>query len=109
MKPRPRSLAANSTRVLTQCGWCYIFTTSHEGELFEVFAIIGKTGGCGSAQIEAITRAITLNLRNGVDPAEVIHQLKGIQCPNGTIEAKSCADAIATVLQEQVELLGKVI
>jgi len=75
--------------------------------LFEVFARVGKAGGCADAQIEAIGRLISLCLRSGVEPRDIIKQLKGIRCPNplltrgGTI--LSCPDAIAKALEEHIE------
>ena len=47
---------------------------------FEVFGALGKAGGCDSAQLEAISRLVSLALRSGIDPANVIEQLRGITC-----------------------------
>jgi ribonucleoside-diphosphate reductase alpha chain len=74
--------------------------------IFEVFATLGKSGGCASAQLEATCRLITLALRSGIDVASVVKQLKGIRCPNIAWEdgksILSCADAIAGVLEKHI-------
>jgi ribonucleoside-diphosphate reductase alpha chain len=69
----------------------------------EVFAQMGKTGGCASSQIEAAGRLISLALRSGVKGNAIIKQLIGIRCPspawqNGKI-VLSCPDAMAQVLK----------
>jgi len=74
--------------------------------IFEVFATLGKSGGCASAQLEATCRLITLALRSGIDVASVVKQLQGIRCPSIAWEKGksilSCADAIASVLEKHI-------
>jgi hypothetical protein len=73
--------------------------------LVELFATIGKAGGCASSQIEAISRLISLALRSHIDPYSIIKQLKGIRCPNPTVfpsengKTLSCADGIAKAIE----------
>jgi ribonucleoside-diphosphate reductase alpha chain len=66
---------------------------------------MGKAGGCASSNTEALGRLISLALKKGADPAEVIEQLKGIRChvpyglgPNAVT---SCADAIGKALERR--------
>ncbi len=105
-QPRPKTLAGKSVKVKTGCGNLYITLNRGGDKLFEVFATLGRAGGCANAQNEALTRMITLSLRCGVPKEEIIKQLEGIQCPNPTMFPKeervlSCPDAIAKVIKEE--------
>ncbi|RLI75837.1 hypothetical protein DRP04_13115, partial [Archaeoglobales archaeon] len=85
------------------CGSIYV-TINEDGEgLAEVFVKLGRSGGCGASQTEAIGRLVSLALRSGIDPEEIIKQLKGIRCPFTTwhdgVAITSCADAVAKVLE----------
>jgi ribonucleoside-diphosphate reductase alpha chain len=102
-RKRPDVVSGTTPKVETGCGHMYVTVNNDaDGEPFEVFAQIGKTGGCASAQTQAITRLASLALRSGVDPKEIANQLQGIRCPipkmikGGTI--LSCPDAIGKVL-----------
>ncbi|MDO8578039.1 MAG: TSCPD domain-containing protein, partial [Dehalococcoidales bacterium] len=72
----------------------------------EVFSTLGKAGGCASAQLEAISRLVSLALRSGIEIAAIVKQLKGIRCPSIAWEegkaVLSCGDAIASVLEKQI-------
>ena len=105
-QPRPKILPGKSVKVKTGCGNLYITLNKNDGELFEVFATLGRSGGCAMAQNEALTRMITLSLRCGVPKEEIIKQLVGIQCPNpvmfpGKERVLSCPDAIAKAIKEE--------
>jgi ribonucleoside-diphosphate reductase alpha chain len=88
------------------CGTLFV-TANHDAHgLCEVFANLGKAGGCPS-QSEATCRAVSIALRCGVDPKALIEQLRGIRClstaaarnsGNG-IDVLSCPDAIARVME----------
>ena len=72
---------------------------------FEVFAALGKAGSTESAHLEAITRLVTMALRAGVDPNEVIKHLRGITdsptWDGGTL-VRSVPDAVALVLSRHM-------
>lgn len=104
-RPRPPVTQGVTERIGTGCGKLYV-TVNHDGEgICEVFAQMGKSGGCAASQIEGISRLISLALRSRVSMDAIIKQIKGIRCP-APLWAKggmvlSCADGIARVLEHQ--------
>jgi ribonucleoside-diphosphate reductase alpha chain len=103
---RAKTTSGVTERVTTGCGYMYVTVNSDEQGICEVFATLGKAGGCASAQLEATCRLISLALRSGIDVASVVKQLKGIRCPSIAWEEGksilSCADAIASVLEKHI-------
>jgi ribonucleoside-diphosphate reductase alpha chain len=105
ISPRPRNdITWGSTRKMTTgCGSLYVTINEDEHGLFEVFAAMGKGGGCAASQTEAVSRLISLALRSGIDREQIIKQIKGVRCPNQAWEKGgriySCADAIAKALE----------
>jgi len=106
--PRRRAKVTTGVteRVATGCGSIYVTVNSDADGVCEVFSTLGKAGGCASAQLEAISRLISLALRSGVDIESVVKHLKGIRCPSIAWEeghsVLSCPDAIGTVLEKHV-------
>lgn len=101
--PRPTILAGITVRVNTGCGPMYVQLNWYQKRLFEVFATLGKTGGCASCQSEGITRSVTMGLRCGAPVKEYVKQLKGLRCPTPVPFPResavwSCPDAISGVL-----------
>ena len=104
MEKRPRVLGGKTIKRRTGCGNLYIIVNSNGGEIIEVFAKLGKAGGCATCQLEALTRCITLGLKFGVPVAEIVNELKELRCPNPDITPEgslSCPDAIARALVER--------
>ena len=109
LKPRKRpEVLKGITRLMkTGCGNLYVTINKDKDEKpFEVFTNIGKAGGCAASQAEAIGRLISLALRSGIEPQEIVKQLKGISChspvwaSNGKIT--SCSDAIAKAIEAEI-------
>ena len=105
-RDRPRTTQGVTERVRTGHGNMYVTINFDEaGKPFEVFGTAGKSGGCESAQLEAISRLVSLALRSGIDPHHVIQQLRGITCcpawDSGTL-VRSSPDAVALALERSL-------
>jgi ribonucleoside-diphosphate reductase alpha chain len=114
-KPRARKdiIHGSTQKIRTGCGNLYVTVNEdEEGNLFEIFNHIGKAGGCAASQSEAIGRLVSLALRSGIEPEDVVRQLKGISChmPVWYQEGKilSCADAIAKAIEWHLQGKAKV-
>jgi ribonucleoside-diphosphate reductase alpha chain len=118
-RPRARQnvMQGSTRKIRTGCGNLYVTVNEDgEGNLFEIFNQIGKAGGCAASQSEAIGRLASLAFRSGIEPEDVIRQLKGISChmPVWYQEGKilSCSDAIAKAiewhLQDKKKVKGEV-
>ena len=101
-RTRPGRLDGVVERVRTGHGNVYItITRDEEGSPFEVFTNLGKAGSDDAAYLEAVSRLASLALRSGIDPAQVIEQLKGITCHPTWDEGQqvlSAPDAVAIAL-----------
>ncbi|MCJ7516192.1 MAG: vitamin B12-dependent ribonucleotide reductase [Dehalococcoidia bacterium] len=103
-RPRPKITKGVTERVTTGCGHIYVTVNFDEKGICEVFSMLGKAGGCASAQLEATSRLISLAIRSGIDLGYVAKHLRGLRCPSAAWEdgraILSCADAIASVLEK---------
>jgi len=100
---RPDTLTSVTDKIKTGFGNLYITITFFNQKPFEVFASIGKSGYSTMADAEAIGRLISLALRSGVDPKELVSQLKGIGGSEPIFTegglVTSIPDAVARVLE----------
>jgi len=106
-RKRPPVTRGMTERINTGDGACYITINEDELGMCEVFTSIGKAGGNLAAQSEAISRLISLALRSGISPEEIIKQLKGISGPNAVWEngtlVTSAPDAIARAMERYAQ------
>lgn len=107
MRPRPSVTTGVTERINTGEGKIYVTINEDEHGLCEVFSTIGKAGGNAAAQSEAISRLISLALRSGIDPQEIVDMLKGISGPTPVWEAGelilSTPDAIGRALERYLQ------
>ncbi len=107
LRPRVRTTQGTTTKSRMGCGTLFVTVNKDGAGLCEVFANLGRAGGC-PAQSEATCRAVSVALRCGVDPGILIEQLKGIRCLSTISRRKtakeinvlSCPDAIARAIEE---------
>jgi len=107
-RPRPKVTRGVTREIRTGCGDLYVtINENNEGEPFEVFAQLGKSGGCAASQTEAIGRLASLGLRSGIPWSLIVKQLKGISCdrPWGLSKNRitSCADAVGKAIEMYME------
>ena len=78
---RPRETDGTITKIKTGCGSIYITVGKNkDNKPIEVFATLGKSGGCAMAQLEALGRSISLGLKYGIPLEEYIDQFDNIRC-----------------------------
>ena len=110
--PRPMMVEGVTYKTITPVGDTFI-TLNHDqnGEPFEVFITIGKTGSDLAAMADALGRMISINLRlaGNLPPRErirqIISQLSGIGGARsvgfGENRVRSLPDAVAKILAKQ--------
>ena len=106
-RQRPQTTIGVTERIKTGEGYLYVTINEDEHGLCEVFTTIGKAGGNAAAQSEAISRLISLALRGGIEPKEIVKQLKGISGPSPVWDGQggqilSTPDAIGKVLERYI-------
>ena len=108
-RSRPRKTKGQTIKFRMGCGTLFVNVNKDDNGLCEVFANLGKAGGC-PAQSEATCRVVSAALRSGVDPKVLIEQLRGIRClstitrrkENKDIKILSCPDAIGMAIEESL-------
>lgn len=76
---RPRTLSGVTKKIQTGHGPLYVTMNDDEFGPRECFVVLGKAGGTASAFSDALGRMISLAEKHGATPAEIVHQLRGIQ------------------------------
>ncbi len=93
-------------RVKMACGYVYI-TINHdlEGRPAEIFARLGKAGGCQCALLQGIARTLSILAQESPEALErALASLKGIECPGAQPGERgkvflSCLDAISKLMK----------
>lgn len=105
VRKRPDVVQGFTQKVQTGLGAMYLTVNEVDGQPFEVFATIGKSGRSITAKAEAIGRLVSLALRSGVAVRDVVAQIKGIGGEHPVFRGKglllSIPDAIAWVLEKR--------
>ena len=105
VRQRPEIVNGFTQKVKTGLGVLYLTVNEIEGQPFEVFTTIGKSGRSITAKAEAIGRLVSLCFRSGVPVRDVVQQLKGIGGEHPVFQKKgillSIPDAIAWVLENR--------
>jgi ribonucleoside-diphosphate reductase alpha chain len=103
-------LRGETREKVTGCGSLYVTVNEDDFGPREIFANMGKAGGCASASTEAIGRLISLAFRYGVPPDKIVKQLRGIRCHVplgfGPNQILSCPDAIGKALADKYHLMN---
>ena len=110
-RQRMRVTTGKTSKFRMGCGTLFVTVNKDDEGICEVFANLGKAGGCPS-QSEATCRAVSAALRSGVSPRVMIDQLSGIRClstavarkSNKEVDVLSCPDAIAQAMEETLGL-----
>src|SRR5918912_1319783 len=107
---RPKTLTGATKKIRTGPGTLYVTMNDDEFGPRECFVILGKPGGTAAAFSDALGRMITMALTQGASPAEVVHQLRGIQDghpagvgPNAVL---SVPDGVARAMSENYLIEG---
>ena len=102
---RPEIMYGFTQKVPTGMGVLYVTINEIDGRPFELFTTIGKSGRSITAKAEAIGRLVSLALRAGIEPIDIVRQLKGIGGEHPVFQKKglllSIPDAIAWVLENR--------
>ncbi len=111
-RERPKVTQGITEKWKIGCGNLYVTVNYDKKGLCEVITQLGRGGGCPS-QSEAAARVASMSLRAGMDPKEIVEQLKSIRChsttrqrsKNKNIEVMSCPDGIGKTIEKVLAML----
>ena len=108
--PRPVSLPGRNHRQESASGRLYIGISDYNDGMFEVFINLAKSDSVEQAHLEAVSRLISLALRSGVSPEDIIAQLEGITSEpiwdDGTV-VLSPEDGVAKTMLKHMREFGE--
>ena len=109
LKKRKTPQIADGTRIRkdTGCGMLYVHIYKDiDGKEIEVFADLGKAGGCPSAFTEGLGRLSSLALKHGATMQEIRDELIEIKCTKekgfGAGYIASCLDGVGKAIHEYI-------
>jgi len=92
-------------KIKTPCGNMYVTVNKLEDKIIEVFAKLGKAGGCPQCNLDGLCRVISIALQEGTDINRIIKTLLGHKCLESGIELPdeglSCPDAVGKILKKE--------
>ena len=123
LRPRPRVLPSSTTVLATSHGDLYLTVAldgDGDGDPFEVFGRMGKSGTFEQGVTELACRLISLHLRRGTPIMDIVDQCRGVggmeprlnKLPGGRpVFVQGLGDGIAHILQgfvkEDVQAMEK--
>ncbi len=108
-KSRPDQLHGVTQRIDTGYGKLYVTINEdpETSEPFELFANTGHSGGFTNSFTDALAKTISIALRSGVDPDEIVDKLQGIRSPKVAWDKgeqiNSIPDAFGTALRRYLD------
>jgi hypothetical protein len=106
----PAIRTGKTIKILTECGSLYVVINGNPP--VQMFAYLGKSGGCLSCWVDSTTRLIAELLQTGSSVYKVVKILKGFRCPSPHLYPEkervlSCADALGCALEEYCRMIGR--
>ena len=105
VRKRPDVVYGFTQKIMTGFGDMYLTINELDGQPFEVFAVLGKSGESKMAKAEAIGRLVSLGLRSGIPVKAIVNQLEGIGGERSAFAKKrllkSIPDAMAWALRNR--------
>lgn len=105
-RERPKTVSGTTQKINTGYGSLFVTINEDQEGLFEVFTIVGKSGGFTQSFTDSMGRLISTSLRAGVDPEEIIDQLKGIRSPKSSWDngekIHSIPDAVGKAMERYI-------
>lgn len=106
-RERGKVLYGRTEKIETGYGNIYVTVNEDEEGLVEVFAQIGKSGGFMNSFTESVSRLISVGLRSGIPPEDIIDHLEDIRSPkiawDDGDKIQSIPDAISTAMARYLE------
>ena len=108
VRDRPDELHGVTQRIQTGYGKVYVtINVDSNGNPFELIANIGNSGGYTNSFTESLAKTCSIALRSGVDPEEIVTELRGTRSPkvawHNSEQIQSIPDAIGYALMKVIE------